>query len=521
MPISSEAIERFLSHSAKLPWDVKGKPIDELISRVERLSNATYKPKTTPRPHQLEATAFALEVPHCLVFMKMRLGKTKTLLDWAAQLRAGGRWEKGKGLIITPRPIVTDVWDDEIRKHSEFKFRLVRNDLSDFLEALASDCDLIVTAMTGLQRMLCQVKRDEKKGVGHRRVDYKLVKDIAQEISLAGVDEIHKCGNPSTVNFKVVAALTENCRFFMGLTGTPAGRDPFKVWGQAFLADRGETLGNSYYFFEQAFGKKRESPFSWSGFETVFDPARMPALDRKLDQIAISYGWDGYIDMPQVQYNVVNLKMSPEQSRLYQEVIDKIIQSKKQDETLEASFVRLRQISSGFLPFVNDNGEERVQFIKDASKLAWIEEFLDEAPRETKIIICHDFTLSGQMLCDHLKTIKVPHLWMYGGTKDKTKMVREFQTSKRTNVLVANSAVMELGINLDACDYMCFYESPVSPTIRQQAEARPMSPERKDRPINVDDLVCSAVERKILGFIREGKTLLANLIYDEAVAGML
>jgi hypothetical protein len=522
MPISSDAIERYLNYTGgTLPWPVKGKPIDTLIDRIERLSGAPYEPKTVPRVCQLEGLAFSLEVPHCLVLMKMRLGKSKVFLDWANQLQRGGRWSQGKALMITPRPVVSDVWETEITRHSDFKFRIVRNDINELYEAIDSDCDIIVGALTGLQRMLCPLRYNEKKERNQRAVDLGLATEIGKVFSVGAIDEIHKCSNPTTVSFKVASALTADCRFFMGLTGTPHGRDPFKLWAQAFLADRGKTFSSSYYFFQNAFGKKKKDYWSRSGFKIVFDHSKMPQLEKKLDRIAISYGWDGNIDMPEVQRNVVNLKLSDEQHKYYRQAIDKIIQAKGDRVVIEAVFTRLRQISSGFLPYTNDNGDSRVLFFKSASKLEWIEEFLEEIHRNAKIIIYHDFIPSGQMICNHLKLIKVPHLWLYGGTKDKTSTVRKFQTSKTHNVLVTNPAVSELALDFSVADYMCFFESPLSPIVREQAEARPMSPLRAGRPLNIDDLVCSAVERRILGFIREGKTLLADLIYNEILEGNL
>jgi hypothetical protein len=517
MPISTDSIERFLEYTGgRVPWSPKGKSVDELLERIEQLSGAPYEPKTVPRPVQLESLAFSLDVPHCLIFMKMRLGKSKLSLDWATQLRRGGRWQKGKALIVTPRPIVSDVWESEIAKHSDLKFRLVRNDINELYAAIDSDCDIVVAALTGLQRMLCPLTFNKRKKRNARAVDFSLARELAKQFEIGIVDEIHKCSNPTTVSFKITAALTQDCRYFMGLTGTPHGRDPFKIWAQAFLADRGETFSDSYHFFQHAFGKKKKDYWSPSGFKVVFDQSKMPALERKLDRIAISYGWDGNIEMPAVQRNQVDLKLSDEQHKYYYEAIDKVIKSKTGEQIqIDAIFTRLRQISSGFLPYTNDNGEERVQFFKTASKLEWIEEFLEEAPREAKIVIFHDFIATGQLICNHLKLIKVPHLWLYGGTKDKTGTVKKFQTSTKDNILVTNPSVSELALDFSAADYMCFFESPVSPIVREQAEARPMSPFRKDRPLIIDDLVCSPVERRILKFIKEGKTLLAGIVYRE------
>jgi SNF2 family DNA or RNA helicase len=87
-------------------------------------------------------------------------------------------------------------------------------------------------------------------------------------------------------------------------------------------------------------------------------------------------------------------------------------------------------------------------------------------------------------------------------------IVKDFQDGK-TQYLVANPRKGGMGIDLPQCDYMIFYESPVTPITRQQAEARPMS--RGARPLFIDDLVISPVERRILEWIGEGKDLMKSL----------
>lgn len=489
-----------------MPRPVKGLPVAELIDRIEDLTGVAYEPKTAPRPHQLEALAFALEVRKCLLFMKMRLGKTKTALDFATMLRKSDIWQY-KGLVIVPQPVILSVWESEVEKHSDLSVTIAR-DLDTFMTA---DTDLIATSWSALQVMFTTRKANVKKGLNQFKADKMALLEASARFDLAIIDEIHTCKNPTTLRFQMGEILTSQCDLFMGLTGTPHGRNPYDLWAQAFLADRGQTLSKSYFFFKEAFGKQKKNWWTRSGYETVFDEKKMHYLERKLDTISISYGWKGYLEMPAITPNVVPLKMVGEQRRYYKEALDKLINVGWADPLeLTNTFIRLRQISSGFLNFKNDDGEATFIPIANSVKTEWLLDFLEQAPEEAKIVIFHEFTPTGRMISEEMDKHKFKHVWMYGGTKDKAAALKKFQQGD-VNVYLSNTATGGVGVDLSRADYLLFYESPISPTIRQQAEARVLG--ARTTPLTMDDLVCSPVERRILRYINEGRDLLSTLTY--------
>jgi ERCC4-related helicase len=97
-------------------------------------------------------------------------------------------------------------------------------------------------------------------------------------------------------------------------------------------------------------------------------------------------------------------------------------------------------------------------------------------------------------------------------------MLMDYQQGK-LRWLVANTTSGAMAIDLPMADYLLFYESPTSPIIRAQAEARPMS--RGGKVLLIDDMICSPSERRVLGFIREGKTALSSLLSFREELGLL
>ena len=93
--------------------------------------------------------------------------------------------------------------------------------------------------------------------------------------------------------------------------------------------------------------------------------------------------------------------------------------------------------------------------------------------------------------------------------------MKDFQTGA-VNVLLRIQPPVVSAFNLSMADYLVFLELPVSPTIRQQAEARPLGDKRGGRCLMVDDIICSPVQQRILDCVKEGKDLLAEIIYHGA-----
>lgn len=520
MAIDPNALAAFLRHRTGPPLDyVKGLAPDVLEGMVKHRTGMRPHLLTPPRAPQLEGLAAAIEVERFLAFYQMRMGKSKLALDWAMQLAISGRWNKGKGIILFPAPILSDVWAAQTARHSVLTTVVVDTKIESMIAALNSDADLILASWSSLQIMLTQ-KRQNRKGKPKLYPDNDLIDAIANEIDLVIIDEIHGCKNWQSLRFQIGEGLVDKARFRMGLTGTPWGRNPLDAWAQAFLIDGGKALGRSYHFFEAAFGVKQINYAAGQRKEFVFDKAKMPILQAKLATMSLSYR--AVDDGVGVYAGAVELRARGDQLEAYQTTIQNYIKLPSGEKrTIEAVFVRLRQIASGFLPFVDDGGVTRIMRFASNPKMEWLREFLENV-EDLRIVIFHEFTITGDLICRELETAKVKHVWLHGATKDKPAVMADFQTGK-AQAIVVQSASGGMGLDLSMADYQCFVESPTSPTVRAQAEYRAQGSARGGRPLYIDDLVAAPVDVRVLGLVQEGKDCLAELFRDpkKMLKGML
>jgi len=509
MTTSVEAIKRFLAIKPKSLDAIKDLNAQQTHNAIVELTGTRPNFVTECRLPQLHGLLAALYAERFIAFFDMRMGKTKLALDWASHLALAGWWHTGKGLIIVPSPILLDVWQSQAQIHSVLSVTCVGPKLADFDAALADQSDLIVVAWTSLQAMFT-AKGKTRKGVSKLRPTLDQLTARASKISLAIIDEIHACKNPKSLRFAIGQALLSNSQFRLGLTGTPWGRNPLDAWAQAYLIDAGQALSNNYYFFEAAFGIRQATYGAPKWVQKfAFDKHKMPILQRKLSSMSMSYR---RADQGKGVYlSTVKLAMHGDQAEAYRNIIGEIVATEPTERhKIENIFIRLRQISSGFMPYTDDYGQQRMIEFHANAKMQWLENFAAEMGPELKCVFFHEFTKTGELIGRTLEKAKITYAWLHGATKDKPATVRSFAEG-RVQCLIANAASGSIGVDFSRADYQAFCESPVSPTVRLQAEQRAQGAARQGRPLYIDDIVVSPIEQRIQFMLKDGKDCLSEL----------
>lgn len=513
MAISKDAIDRFLGKIYAEPPVFKGRDPDELRELIYNCTGTEYvEEKVKLRPHQLEGLAFALYARQAFLFYWMRLGKTVIALEWATHLKRANI-TKRKGLILAHATVGVAEWEAQIVEHSNLSARSVRSGASmedAFIDACESDCDLIIMSRFTMQEMFTE-KRLNRKDKPTLYPARDLLRTAAEFFDHCVVDETHFYSGEYALPFALASELTQCCTYRLGLTGTPVGRDPFVLWAQAHLVDQGKHFSSVYPFFTEAFGKKRYSHFKADNKEIVFDPKKMDLFQYKLDSFSLAYG-KGEVQTASVDANVIRLKMTPDQAKAYDDACSALFREQHTrglDETkLKSMFHRLRQVATGYVPFTDSQGKQRIVHFESA-KLAWLTAFVAELPRDCPCLIFHEYVHSGELIAKTLKAAKVTYTELRGDTTRPDLAIADFRSGK-AQFMVANSQSGGTGINLSEAEYLLFFESPVDPRAKEQASSRPMA--RGDRTLTMDDLVCAPIEERILGFIKEGQNLLERLL---------
>ncbi len=478
------------------------------------LKGSGFRFKTAPYLHQLVCWYIGVCEGSFLFLLDMGGGKTKIILDIFGYYRKTRGFKKI--LVLVPNIINIDAWAEEVEIHSDLRVMMLEGTTQDRWEAVQDeDCDVYVVNYQGLLHMVCK-----NKGRGKLEVNESKVKRLCSKFDMLVLDESHSVKNKESLTFRVCNRITKQVQESYALTGTPTGRNPQDFWAQFFLIDKGWTLGETLTVFRQALFTETE------GFagrkEWSFDKRKKHRLHQWIQNRSIRYSDHEMADLPREHRQVIKVKMGPEQEGYYDTFRSGLIERVKEHASfkkLDNYYIRLRQISSGFLDWKDEETGKRSHVDFDNNgKLDAVDYIVSNLPEGHKLIIFVEFNPSGAKVCELLRTKKVNHAKVFGNQKDKLDQIRKFRKDRDCVVLVANSRAAGQGGNLQVANYACFYESPSSPIVRKQAERRMSGPRQKlFKHVHFYDLVASKTEEKQQEYLKEGKDLFEAVVNGKEV----
>jgi SNF2 family DNA or RNA helicase len=475
-----------------------------------------------PRPwpglglHQKVALYLGIKYGAFAFWMDMGVGKTLATLEILQYW-----WDQHKlrrALIFVTSDKAFPTWLNQIKQYqinipvvaldagaSEEKWRL----LDDFGDGL------VLLTYPGTIRMVGQ------KADGELAMPTELIERLAQRVDVLVMDESTKAANggveggPPSLQFLLCEQIARRAQFRYALAGMPFGRDPKMLWAQHYLVDGGETLGRRPGLFMSAFYSKEKNDYTRATTFT-FLKSKQPALSRMLQHRSITYAADECIDLPPVRSVIERVKLSAAARAYYQGVIDQIMDAKGDYRAMENAFLRMRQLSSGFLGLKNDETGDRVEIELDENpKLDRLLELSESLPEDRKAVVFYQYTHSGRRINEALSDMGMRPIWLWSGTKGTPQALSSFVHNPTVRMAVVNNQVGAYSLDeLKVANYALFYESPVSPIDRAQAEKRLIRQGQPHRVFIYDLVVEDTVDERILEFHREGEDLFRVLLRE-------
>lgn len=514
MPVSREAVKEYLGRDLDdFRW-MKALAREKVEEHV-RMLRVRPRFKTAPWLHQLVCFYIALHYPRFLLLLDMGAGKTKVICDVLTQLQREKRARRA--LVLVPRLANIDSWLDDVALHSDLEPWPVGSEKDTEekrVRLLNPQGDLTIIDYQGLHLALS--KKDGRRLVR----DDAAVRRAEKLYDLVNMDEIHKLnalpgarrGGTDTLWFSILRQLTRAVPFAYGCTGTLFGHDVQDLWSPYYLVDRGETFGENPGIMREAFFTKKTDQYR--GTVWTFDKAKAPALNRMLQHRSLRYEESELTDLPPRVSRIRALEMTEEQREHYMRALEGLVNAGGQLQECKAQWLRMRQITSGYLAWKDASGDHVVR-LKRNPKLEWLETKLDEMG-DSKVVVCYDYTETGRMISERVAAMGLGHVWYWGGARDKTAVRERFLTDPACRVMVMNSSAGGTGNDglQRVARYMVFYESPTPPTDRKQTEKRIHRPGQEQRSFIWDVVMQRTLDAGILASIKEGID-----VYDRVVNG--
>lgn len=431
-------------------------------------------PGRTPYSHQVTTAEFLSMNMRAFCLNGMGSGKTLSVL-WAFDyLHALGMVDRL--VVFSPLSTLVRTWADEI--------------LRNFPRLDAS-----VMHGTAAKRRTAHETMNNVLLINHdgvRSPDVFNAVASMDERTLIVVDEVASFRNTSTAKWKALNriinghAKTGVARkpWAWGLTGTPLPNDPTDAYGQCKLIVPTSTPQFFGAFREQVMF--RRGPFEW-----VPKPDALATVSRAM-QPSIRFSREECIELPPTTYIDRDVPMTPEQSRLYADMLSRMkteYEGGKLDAINKAVLVnKLLQICLG-----TAYGKDGNITIPAGPRVQETLELIEQS--EGKVIVFAPLTGAVHALAKVIGE-RYPTAVITGETPaaERNRIFGDFQNDRHLHVIVANPGTMSHGLTLTAASTIVWF-GPASAEIYQQANMRIVRPGQKRNTL-IARLISSRIEEK-------------------------
>lgn len=411
-------------------------------------------------------------------------------------------------LVVSTSLAIETTWVDEIKKHTDFVYCLLRGTSKQKINTLR------------YALMYSDTKTRYAPDLSSIRptvflINYEGIKSVFFELQAVKFDAIFadESTKIKTFNSKRTLALfevgkTASHRYIM--TGFPVTEALSELYSQVKFLSLGITFGNSYYAFLNKY-------FVRHGMKIV---PKKKAVSEILDAIkpfCIRITND-MLRLPPKSYKVVHVHPTDKQRELLVQ-LNNTFRLEFGNVKIDTKFLftllsKSLQICDGFIQS-SDDGEDTVNLeVLDTAKDEALLETLEEIDiKKNKVVIWCAFLFSIRKIKHMLAKLGYDVLSLTGESEDTNKTVQMFQRSSKHNVLLCTQKKAAESVTLTAARYAIYYSNTWSNDLRLNSEARirRKGSERHSSIIYIDLLTKGTVEEKVYECLRKKKNLIDTL----------
>lgn len=444
---------------------------------------AEYEFKTEPRVIQRKALNFLWGRDRAALFMDMRTGKTKTVIDWVSALSV---WKGAHRLLVVCPLSVRETWRSEFAVHCpvEYSIHLLDTKKVKAFEEWEKSGSPLKVLVVGVESL-----------AAGRAIDHVQFFCLRGSETVMIVDESSKIKNHSAQRTKRAIGLGKECRWRAILTGTPMGNSLVDLFAQYEFLDTDIIGVGDYYSFRARYcvmgGFERKQIVGYQNTAELIELVKPYTFQARKADV--------FENMPPKTYIERVVEMTPEQRRVY-ESVKKGTGEVLQVRTALEKMLRLQQIAGGFLTEQMDDGSQRVSPVgKSNSKLDELMSVLDEV--EGQVVVWAAFRAEIDMvyhaLVDKYGGSQVVKVDGSVGEQDRKRAMAAFQGGD-VRFYVGTVSTSGMGVSLSAADVEIYYSNTFSYIDREQSEERAFNEKKPLGTLIVDIMMKDTVDRHVL-----------------------
>jgi len=469
-----------------------------------------YKFKTKPYAHQMTALKKSWNKENFAYFMEMGTGKTKVLIDNLAML-----YDKGKvdgALIIAPKGVINTWYEQELPTHLPQHIENVTvlwqpNINKKYEEKLKT----IFEIETALHILIMNVEAlSTDKGVKYAS------KFLNSHKTLMAVDESTTIKNPSAKRTKNIIGLGKIAKYKRIMTGSPITKNPLDLYSQCEFLDPWLLDFTSYYAFRNRYAEMKTMHAHGRSIQIVDKFKNLSELSETVKTFSDRVLKEDCLDLPDKIYMKRNIKLSPDQFKLYKQMKDQAIAMLNgkvtSTMTVLTQLMRLHQITCGH--FTADDGS--TQAIAN-NRVGELMDVLEEIEGKAIIWAHYQYDIVNIIKNVVKKYGEGSIVDYYGLTpqEDRQPNIKKFQSDPKCRFMVGTPSTGGYGITLTAANTVIYYSNGYDLEKRLQSEDRAHRIGQR-KPVTYVDLICDdTVDEKIVKALRKKINIASEVLGEE------
>jgi len=335
--------------------------------------------------YQKKAIKFLLEHGAAALLLDPGMGKTAITLKAIASLVKAG--VSKRTLVIAPLRVCQLVWPSEPSEWDDLAHLRIgvlhgshKQDVLDNRD----NYDILVINPEGLEWLICG------KGAS---VDMKRWKSFGFDTLV--IDELTKFKSTKGLRFKLLKKVLGTFSRRWGLTGTPAPNGLMDLFGQMYVLDMGNALGQYITHYRM----KYFLPVDPQGWKWVLRTGADKEIYAKLRPLALRASAEDHLELPEIIPLKVMVDMPPRARKMYEQVEDDLLAKIDEDvisaANAAAASTKCRQIANGAV-YIDDDlaakvaGKNREALVVHDAKIEALKELVEDLQGEP-LLVAYEF----------------------------------------------------------------------------------------------------------------------------------
>lgn len=448
--------------------------------------------KFIPHTYQEKAIAFGLERQFAGFFLRPGQGKTSIILAIMKLLKKQGFAKAA--LVLAPLRPTYLVWPQEVEKWDEFRrfsIGILHGPRKD--RVLSEKHDLYLMNYEGLGWL-----------------SDALTKMKSWPFDVLVADESTRLKHTNTQRFKILKPLLQRFKRRYILTGTPAPNGLMDLFGQAYVMDRGQSLGPYITHFRNEFFYQT----GYGGYTWLLKPGAEKEIHTRLSPRVFRLAGD--VKLPPLTINDVWVDLPPKARSVYNQLEGQLrvdfLEGRVTAANAAVASMKCRQVANGGIYLDGTDRDWKQIHDEKAEAAAELVEELSGDPVLIAYEFKHDLARLKKVLGDD-----VPHVGGGVSVKRSIEIERDWNAGKLP-VLLGQPQSVAHGLNLQAPGRTIImagltwnyedYDQFIS-RIRRQGQTRPVILHRILARNTVDEVIVKvltakgATEGKLMGALND------------------